>query len=204
MDWRGVGSNPAGDVYFHFEFFAPSPFRTGQRSRCKWNQACPFTWSHSCFRPQIWFIIQGLVYKYLQYSFNQISKIVVTKLGIEPLTPLNHCTPIEHDFFRLFGSGGGGVVKLSYFWLAEQRVLVRTRVSPLRFQRSGISGSKTPFGWKIVGHPQKDVNILKRTKQFDTLHFINYWRPFLWGLVSQNLSSLQMSRDMAERSLNRR
>ena len=69
MDWRGVGSNPAGDIYFHFEFFAPSPFRTGQRSRCKWNQACPFTWSHSCFRPQIWFIIQGLVYKYLQYSF---------------------------------------------------------------------------------------------------------------------------------------
>ena len=69
VDWRGVGSNPAGDIYFHFEFFAPSPFRTGQRSRCKWNQACPFTWSHSCFRPQIWFIIQGLVYKYLQYSF---------------------------------------------------------------------------------------------------------------------------------------
>ena len=71
MDWRGVGSNPAGDIYFHFEFFAPSPFRTGQRSRCKWNQACPFTWSHSCFRPQIWFIIQGLVYKYLQYSFKE-------------------------------------------------------------------------------------------------------------------------------------
>ena len=71
VDWRGVGSNPAGDIYFHFEFFAPSPFRTGQRSRCKWNQACPFTWSHSCFRPQIWFIIQGLVYKYLQYSFNR-------------------------------------------------------------------------------------------------------------------------------------
>ena len=23
MDWRGVGSNPAGDIYFHFEFFAP-------------------------------------------------------------------------------------------------------------------------------------------------------------------------------------
>ena len=72
VDWRGVGSNPAGDIYFHFEFFAPSPFRTGQRSRCKWNQACPFTWSHSCFRPKIWFIIHGLVYKYLQYSFNYI------------------------------------------------------------------------------------------------------------------------------------
>ena len=70
VDWRGVGSNPAGDIYFHFEFFAPSPFRTGQRSRCKWNQSCPFTWSHSCFKPQIWFIKQGLVYKYLQYSFN--------------------------------------------------------------------------------------------------------------------------------------
>ena len=25
----------AGDIYFHFEFFAPSPFQTGQRSRCK-------------------------------------------------------------------------------------------------------------------------------------------------------------------------
>ena len=70
VDWPGVGSNPAGDIYFHFEFFAPSPFRTGQRCRCKWNQACPYTWSHSCFRPQIWLIIQGLVYKYLQYSFN--------------------------------------------------------------------------------------------------------------------------------------
>ena len=69
VDWRGVGSNPAGDIYFYFEFFAPSLFQTGQRSCCKWNQACPFTWSHSCFRPQIWFIIQGLVYKYLQYSF---------------------------------------------------------------------------------------------------------------------------------------
>ena len=72
VDWRGVGSNPAGDIYFHFESFAPSPFRTGQRSRCKWNQACPFTWSHICFRPQIWFIIQGLVYKYLQYSFKSV------------------------------------------------------------------------------------------------------------------------------------
>ena len=35
VDWLGVSSNPAGDIYFHFEFFAPSPFRTGQRSRCK-------------------------------------------------------------------------------------------------------------------------------------------------------------------------
>ena len=71
MDWRGVGSNPAGDICFHFEFFAPSLFRTDQLSRCKWNQACPFTWGHSCFRLQIWFIIQGLVYKYLQYSFKE-------------------------------------------------------------------------------------------------------------------------------------
>ena len=60
----------AGDIYFHSEFFAPSPFQTGQRSRCKWNQACPFTWSHSCFRPQIRLIILGFVYSYLQYSFN--------------------------------------------------------------------------------------------------------------------------------------
>ena len=69
MDWRGVGSNPAGDIYFDFEFVAPSPFRTGQQSHCKWNQACPFTWGHSCFRTQIRLIIQGFVYSYLLYSF---------------------------------------------------------------------------------------------------------------------------------------
>ena len=28
------------------EFFAPSPFRRGQRSRCKWNQAHPFPGCH--------------------------------------------------------------------------------------------------------------------------------------------------------------
>ena len=32
VDWRGVGSNPAGNIYFYFEFFAPSQFRTGQRA----------------------------------------------------------------------------------------------------------------------------------------------------------------------------
>ena len=54
VSWRGVGSNPAGDKYFHFEFFAPSaPFRTGKWMPCNWNQAGPFTCSHSCFRPQI-------------------------------------------------------------------------------------------------------------------------------------------------------
>ena len=67
VDWCGVGSNPTGDIYFHFGFFAPSRFRTGQRSF--WNQARPFTWSHSWFRPQIQLIIQGFVYSYLQYSF---------------------------------------------------------------------------------------------------------------------------------------
>ena len=72
----------SGDIYFHFEFFAPSPFRTGLRSHCKWNQACPFTWSHSCFRPQIWFIIQGLVYKYLQYSFNAPSSFITCQCFI--------------------------------------------------------------------------------------------------------------------------
>ena len=81
LSWRGLAgcgfeSRWRHIIYFHFEFFAPSPFRTGQRSRCKWNQACPFTWSHSCFRPQIWFIIQGLVYKYLQYSFNQTMTVL--------------------------------------------------------------------------------------------------------------------------------
>ena len=98
MDWRGVGSNPAGDIYFHFEFFAPSPFRTGQRSRCKWNQACPFTWSHSCFRPQIWFIMQGLVYKYLQYSFKIHTDLrVVTRGSVEIFArPVKMLYPLEH------------------------------------------------------------------------------------------------------------
>ena len=55
MGW-GVGSNTAGDIYFHFEFFAPSaPFGTGKWIPCKWNQAWPFTCSHSCFRPKIWY-----------------------------------------------------------------------------------------------------------------------------------------------------
>ena len=49
LAWSGVGSNPTGDIYFHFAFFAPSPFRTGQWSPCKWNQAWQFTRSHSCF-----------------------------------------------------------------------------------------------------------------------------------------------------------
>ena len=44
----GVGSNPTWNIYFHFKFFAPSPFRTAQRSLCKWNQAWPFACSHSC------------------------------------------------------------------------------------------------------------------------------------------------------------
>ena len=69
VDWRSVGSNPAGDIYFDFEFFAPSSFQTGQRSHCKWNQEWPFTWSHSCFRPQIRLIIHGFAYLSLQYSF---------------------------------------------------------------------------------------------------------------------------------------
>ena len=45
------------ETYFHFEFFAPSPFRTGQRSPCKWNQAWPFTCIHSCFTLHIRLII---------------------------------------------------------------------------------------------------------------------------------------------------
>ena len=32
-DLPGMGSNPAGDIYFHFEFFAPFPFQTAQRSQ---------------------------------------------------------------------------------------------------------------------------------------------------------------------------
>ena len=51
LSWTGVvWVRIPLETYFHFEFLSPSPFRTGQRSRCKWNQACPFTWSHSWFR----------------------------------------------------------------------------------------------------------------------------------------------------------
>ena len=52
-------------VYFHFDFFAPFPFRTAQRSQCKWNQAESFTNIHSCFRTQIRLIIQGM------YTYNR-------------------------------------------------------------------------------------------------------------------------------------
>ena len=45
------------------------PPRSGQRRQCKWNQAWPFTCSHSCLRLQKRSIIKGLVYSYLQYSF---------------------------------------------------------------------------------------------------------------------------------------
>ena len=55
-----VGSNLARDIYFHFEFFNPSLFRTAQWITCKWNQAWQFTSSHGCFRPQIQLIIQDV------------------------------------------------------------------------------------------------------------------------------------------------
>ena len=32
--WRGVGLNPAGDIYFHFEFFNPSLLRTAEWIHC--------------------------------------------------------------------------------------------------------------------------------------------------------------------------
>ena len=33
------GSNPTGNIYFHFEFFAPFSFLTARRSQYKWNEA---------------------------------------------------------------------------------------------------------------------------------------------------------------------
>ena len=75
-----MGSNPAGNRYFHFEFFAPSPFRTAQRGQCKWNQAWPFTCSNSWFRPQIRLIIQSLVYLLPQYSFKYIQARMITMI----------------------------------------------------------------------------------------------------------------------------
>ena len=109
---ENICSNPAGNIYFHFEIFAPSPFRTGQRNRCKWNQPCPFAWSHSCVRPQIRLIIQGFVYSYLQYSFNSnfwwVSNVAVrmwlskwASIYIYPCVRLSHSVlwvPHRHQF----------------------------------------------------------------------------------------------------------
>ena len=59
VDWCGVGSKSAGNIYFHFEFFTPSPPRTGQRNPCQFPaygvtknnpSGNPDTW----FRPPIW------------------------------------------------------------------------------------------------------------------------------------------------------
>ena len=64
-----MGSNPAGDINFHFEFFAPS--RSEQVNGAVANE---IKHVHSpevivVFRSQIQLIIQGFVYSYLQYSF---------------------------------------------------------------------------------------------------------------------------------------
>ena len=64
--WRRVAwvRIPLETYIFIFEFFNFSLFRTAQWIPWKWNQVWPFTCSHSCFRPQIQLIIQGLVYIY--------------------------------------------------------------------------------------------------------------------------------------------
>ena len=36
VDWRGVGSNPAGNIYFHFEFSLPP--RSEQVSKAHLNE----------------------------------------------------------------------------------------------------------------------------------------------------------------------
>ena len=58
---------------FSFWIFHSLPFRTGQRIRCKWNQACPFIWSHSCFRPRY-----DLSYKALYISTCSIALNIYT------------------------------------------------------------------------------------------------------------------------------
>ena len=117
LSWTGVvwARIPLETYIFILNFFAPSPFRTGQRSRCKWNQACPFTWSHSCFRPQIRFIIQGFVYSYLQYSFKytfltSMLKPVRTHINLRycyTLYFISLCTYYTsdecHAWFHLYG-----------------------------------------------------------------------------------------------------
>ena len=51
-------------------FFARCfPFRTAQRSQCKWNKAWPFPCFYRCFKPQIPLIMQDRVYFKPQYSF---------------------------------------------------------------------------------------------------------------------------------------
>ena len=77
---RGVGSNPAKDIYFYFKISAPFPFRTAQRNPCKWNQAWPFNCKYRYFRPLIWLIMQSLVYRSiilkLDNRFKYITKCV--------------------------------------------------------------------------------------------------------------------------------
>ena len=91
--WRGFKSRRSH--IFSFLIFNPSLFRTSQCTPCKWNQAWPFTWSHSCFRPQIRLIIQCLVLynRSIALSLNWTRK-VATKIEWLELWPLPHsaCT----------------------------------------------------------------------------------------------------------------
>ena len=47
VEYRAWVRIPLETYFFHFEHFAPIPFRKTQRSNCKWNQSWPFTCSYS-------------------------------------------------------------------------------------------------------------------------------------------------------------
>ena len=88
--------------HYSLTVFAPSPFRTGQRSRCKWNQACPFTWSHSCFRPQISCGIHAVYVKHTQLwvrPFWQLGKQKSEGFGFP-----NKWSALEHLSYVLFNN----------------------------------------------------------------------------------------------------
>ena len=73
--WRGMGSNPGGDIYFHLNFSIPAC--SGQLSRSHANE---IKHDHSpvvivVFRPQIRLIIQGLVYYSRSIALSHMSNV---------------------------------------------------------------------------------------------------------------------------------
>ena len=198
MDWRGVGANPAGNIYFHFEFFAPSPFRTGQRSPCKWNKAWPFTCSHSCFRLQIRFIIQGLVYKYLQYSFNVTCNDISVRRNekeevwptVEIQTPAHLCAvtymteislnlTLNNQIHLTSPSPSANAADMSYgslTWSSKHRHGTNLLYTVIPRNRPNKSPFMTHYGY--VGHildltPMMDQAVLKYCTHLSYRFFIH-------------------------------
>ena len=117
-----VSLAPAGDIYFHSELFAPFPFRTAQRSQCKWTQAWPFTCSHSCFRPQIRLIIQSLVYictysRSIALTTTRNKAMGTTWRALSKLPPRRHAQ--EHYSVWLLVGTSTVLGPLLAYWLAQ-------------------------------------------------------------------------------------